>query len=118
MLVGPVPSMLKELFASEVALLYALFCKTVHHLSLSSDRGVVGAGHPTSVLSLHTCAAHEDILNRIVEHVAHVEHTRHVGRRDDHRVGLSPVGPAAEELVVQPILIPFRLHCLWVVLRC
>ena len=49
MLVGPVPSMLKELFASEGALLYALFCKTVHHLSLSSNTPVTFGGGITIV---------------------------------------------------------------------
>ena len=110
--------MLKELLASEVALLYALFCKTVHHLSLSSDRGVVGAWHPTSVLSLHTCAAHEDILNRIVEHVAHVQYASHVWWRYNDSVGVTSVGLATEEFVVKPVLIPFRFHCLWIVFAC
>ena len=72
MFVCPVPSVLKELFASEVALLDALLCKTIYYLSLCSNRSVVGARYPTSILSLHACAAHEDVLNRIVEHVAHV----------------------------------------------
>ena len=110
--------MLKELLASKVALLDALLGEAVYHLSLSSDRSVVGARYPTSVLSLHTCTTHENVLYSIVEHVAHVQHASHVRRRYNDSVGLTSVGLAAEELVVQPILIPFRLHCLWVVLRC
>ena len=117
-LVGPVPSMLKELLASKVALLDALLGEAVYHLSLSSDRSVVGARYPTSVLSLHTCTTHENVLYSIVEHVAHVQHASHVRRRYNDSVGLTSVGLAAEELVVKPVLIPFRLHCLWVVLRC
>ena len=117
-LVGPVPSVVEELLASKVALLDALLGEAVHHLSLGSDRGVVGARHPTSVLALHACSAHEDILNSVVEHVAHVKHTSHVRWRYNDSVGLTSVGLAAEKLVVKPVLIPFRLHCLWVVLRC
>ena len=108
--------MLEELLAGKVAFLDALLGEAVHHLSLSSDRGVVGARHPACVLALHTCAAHEDVLDGVVEHVAHVEHTSHVWWRDYYRVGLASVGLAAEELVVKPVLIPFRFHCLWIIL--
>ena len=116
-LVGPVPGMAEKLLTGEVALLDALLGQSCDDLGLRGDARMVRARHPAGVLSLHARAAHEDILNGVVEHVAHVEHTRHVGRRDDHRVGLSPVGPAAEELVVQPILIPFRLHFPGVIFR-
>ena len=64
--------MLEKLVAREVVLLYSLFGKTFHHLCLGGDRGMVGARHPTCVLALHASAAHEDVLNGVVEHVSHV----------------------------------------------
>ena len=117
-LVGPVPRMLKKLLACQVALLDALLSQTVHHLCLCSDWSVVGSRHPACVHAFHSCPAHEDVLNCVVEHVSHVQHTRHVWWRNDHGVGFASIGLATEHLVVKPILIPFRLHCLWVVFAC
>ena len=116
--VGPVPGMLKKLLAGEVALLDALFGQFFHHLGLGGNRGVVGAGHPACVFALHTGTAHQDVLNGVVKHVSHVEHTRHVGRRNNDCVGFPSVGFTCEELVVKPVLIPFRLHNLRVVFTC
>ena len=100
MLVGPLPSMLEELLTGEVALLDALFGELLHHLGFGSDRGMVGTRHPASILAQHTCTAHENVLDGIVEHVSHVEHTRHVGWGDDHCIGLAAVGLRVEEFVV------------------
>ena len=72
MLVSPLPSVLQELLSGQVTLSDALLSQLVHHLSLSSDRGVVGARHPTGVLAIQTSLADEDILNGVVEHVTHV----------------------------------------------
>ena len=79
---------------------------------------MLGARHPEGVLPLHAGPSNEDVLNRIVEHVTHVEHTRHIGRRDDDCIGLAPVGLTREELVVKPVLIPFRFDLFGVVLTC
>ena len=118
MLMGPVPGMLKELLTGEIVLLDTLFCKFLHHLGLCGDRGVVSARYPKGVLTLHTGTAHQDVLNRIVEHMAHMEHTGHIGRWDDYRIGFTSVGFAGEEFVVEPVLIPFRFDLFWVVFTC
>ena len=99
-LVGPVPGVLQELVARQVVLLDALLGQFLHHLSLGSNRGVVGAGHPAGILALHACTANENILNGVVQHVAHVEHTRHVGRWDDDGVRLASVGFGSEQFMI------------------
>ena len=118
MLVGPVPSMLQELLACEVQFLDALLCQTVHHLCLGGYGCVVGAGNPTSVLALQACTAHQDVLDGVVEHVAHVQHTGHIWRWDNHGIGFTTIGFAAEQFVVQPVLVPFALHFGRAVLGC
>ncbi len=118
MLVCPVPSVLEKLLTGEVCLLDALLCEAVYNLGLCGDAGVVGARNPTCVLTLHARTAHENILDCIVEHVAHVEHTRHVRWWDDHSIRFTTIWLGAEELVVEPVLIPFTFHCLWIVLTC
>ena len=100
MLVGPVPSMLQEFLTSEVSLLDALLSEAIYHLSLSCDAGVVCARNPTSVLVLHASATNEDVLDCIVEHVTHVEHTSHIRWRNNHRIRFTTIWLRTEKFVV------------------
>ena len=110
MLVGPVPGMSEELLTGEVQFLDALLGQTVHHLCLGGDRCMVGARHPASVLALQTCTAHQDVLDGVVQHVAHVQHTGHIWWWNHHGIGFATIGLTGEQLVVHPVLIPFALH--------
>ena len=110
MLFFPLPSVLQELLARKVALIDAALGQHLHHFGFGGDGGVVGAWHPASILALHASAAHQHVLNGVVEHMTHVKHARYIGRRDDHRVGHALVGFRMKELVVKPILIPFLLN--------
>ena len=103
---GPVPGVLEKGVAAEVGLLDALVAEFADHLGLRGDGGVVGSRHPAGVLALHPRAAHEHVLDGVVQHVAHVQHACHVGRGDDHGVGLTVVRNAAEGLGVFPDLVP------------
>ena len=114
----PVPGVLKELLTCEVGLLDALLSELADDLCLRSDRSVVSAGHPAGVLSLHARTAHENILNGVVEHVTHVQHTRHIWWGNDDGIGFAIVRLGAEKFVVQPVLIPLRLYFFRVVLTC
>ena len=107
---GPVPGMLQELLAAEVALLYSLLGKAVHHLSLSSDRSVVSTGHPQCIFALKASTASENILNGVVEHMPHVKHAGHIWRRNHYSVRLTRIGHRAEKLVLLPVFIPFALN--------
>ena len=117
-LVSPVPSMLEELLASKVSLLDALLSEAVDYLSLGSDTGMVCTWYPASVLAFHACTANENILDSIVEHVSHVKHTCNVWWRDDHCIRFTTIWLRAEKFVVEPVLIPFTFHCLWIVFTC
>ena len=118
MLARPVPSVLEEGFAREVVLLDALSSQTADDLRFGSDRGVVGTRYPAGVEATLTRTAHEDILDTIIEHVPHVQHTRDVGGRDDDGIGRAMIGGRVEELVLHPVLIPSILHSLGAVLGC
>ena len=110
--------MLEKLFTGEVVLLDALFGKAFHHLGLGSNGSMVGAWHPAGVLALHAGASHKNILNGVVEHVSHVEHTGNIWWRDDDGVRFTTIGLTTEQLVVKPVLIPFGLHFFGVVFTC
>ena len=104
--------MTQELFARERRFLDPLGLELGHHLGFRGDRGVVGARNPAGVLALHAGAAHQYVLQRIVEHVAHVEHPRHVGRRNDDRIGFARIGFGVEQSVPLPVVVPFLLDLL------
>ena len=117
-LLGPCPGMLQELLTGQVSLLDSLCGQTVHHLGLSGNRSVVGTRHPAGILAFHAGAAHQNILNGIVQNVSHVQHTGYVWRWDYHGIWLAAIGLRAEQLVVKPILIPFFLYICRIVLTC
>jgi hypothetical protein len=104
--------MLQKLLTAEVTLFDALLGKAVYNLSLSCDRGMISAWHPQSILAVKACLANQDVLNGIVEHMAHVEHACHVWRRNYNSVRLTPVGLRLKQAVLQPIFIPFALNLL------
>ena len=54
---------------------------------LRRDAGVVGSRLPQHVAAAHALEAHENILQRIVERVPHMERARHVRWRDYDRIG-------------------------------
>ena len=117
----PLPDLLHELLAAQVVPVpdEALFLERAFDDRLGGDAGMVGAGEPEDLLAAHARLAGEDVLDGVVEDVAHGEHAGDVGRRDDHRVGRAPFRDASglgeKELPVDPVLIPLRLHGLRVV---
>ena len=114
----PLPGVAEELLAGELRFFDALFVEHRHHLCLGGNRGVVHARHPAGVAARHAGTAHQHVLQRVVEHVAHVEHTRNVGGRDDDGIGLTCVGLRVEEPMLNPEVVPFGLDFLRRVFVC
>ena len=76
-----------------------------HHLG--RDAGMVGTRLPEHVLALHPVPADQDVLQRVVEGMAHVQGARHVRRRDHDGEGLGArprIGPGRAHLPVEPEL--------------
>jgi len=102
---------LQKLLAADIFLVDTLLSEQGHYLGFGSDTGVVGAGHPAGFLALHAGAAHQHVLDGIVEHVAHVQHARHVGRRYHDGVGLlAGVGGGFEKALLLPALVPLGFN--------
>jgi hypothetical protein len=70
-----------------------------HHLG--GDAGVIGARLPENVASAHALEAHENVLQGVVQGMAHMERARHVGRRNDDGkgLGLDAIGATGGERV-------------------
>ena len=83
----PLPDAAHELVAAQVAPVRLLAFHQLpldHHLG--GDAGVIGAGLPQHVAAAHALEADEDVLQRVVERVTHMQRAGHVRRRDDDGV--------------------------------
>ena len=56
-------------------------------LYLRCDAGMVGSGDPEGVVALHSFCSYDDVLKRVVQSMTHMELSRDVRGRDDHREG-------------------------------
>ncbi len=79
----PRPDTLHEGFATEGLPSGALFSELPLDHHLGSDAGVVGAREPERAAATHATPARENVHLSLVEHVAHVQAARHVGRRQE-----------------------------------
>ncbi len=85
----PLPDAADERLAPERAAVRLL---PLHQLALDhhlgGDAGVIGAGLPQHVAPAHALEAHQNVLQRVVEGVPHMERARHVRGRNDNGEGL------------------------------
>ncbi|MPN25174.1 hypothetical protein SDC9_172581 [bioreactor metagenome] len=108
--------MREELFARKVGFFYSFGSKLGHHFRFGSNGCVIGSGNPASIFPLHSCAAHQDILNGIVEHMPHVQDSGDVGGRNYNRIRFTFIGFGVKQFVLHPVFIPFVFHLCRVVL--
>jgi hypothetical protein len=85
--VFPGPDPLHQFLAAEIVagLLFLREDQPLNH-GLRGDPRVVGAGHPESIVTLHSPPADQYILECVIECVPHVERAGHIRRRDDDGV--------------------------------
>ena len=87
----PFPDPLEELLAAHLAPAWLL---ALHQLALDHhlgrDAGVVGARLPEHVLAAHALEPAQDVLQRVVERMAHMQRAGDVRRRDDDEYGFAP----------------------------
>ena len=96
----PLPDPLEELGAAHLAAARLLPLHQLpldHHLG--RDPGVIGARLPQHVAAAHPLEAAQNVLQRVVERVPHMQRAGHVRRRDHDGEGLcvAPLGPAGLE---------------------
>ena len=72
---------------------------------------MVIAGEPDCIIPHHTVPADQDILQRVVQGMPHVQLSRNIGRRNDNGKRFSVrVRFRVEIFILFPELIPFLLH--------
>ena len=99
-----------ELLAPELGARHALGGEALLDDRLGGDARVVGAADPQRLVAVHPARADEQVLDRVVEGVAHVQRARDVGRRHRDRVGRPVrVGVRVADAGLAPRLGPARL---------
>jgi hypothetical protein len=66
--------------------------------------------HPAGIPPQKPGSSDKDILQGIIEHVAHVQYPCDVGRRDDYCIRLPFIGDRSEIIMLQPVVIPVLFY--------
>ena len=93
----PGPDSLDKAFAAEVVAGLAFFGKLAFDHHLGGDTGMIGTRLPQGIAAAHALPADQDVLQSVVEGVAHVQAAGNVGRRNHDGVRVGVAAPAAGE---------------------
>ena len=85
----PLPDALHKRLATEVVARDAIGGELALNDHLRGDARMIGTRLPEDVAALHATPTDQQVLHRAVERVAHVQRTRHVGRRQLDAVRLA-----------------------------
>ena len=114
----PLPGPLQETFASQFFLINALFFELICHLYFRGDGRMVRSRNPQGIVSFHPLIADQDVLQRIIKGMPHVELSCDIRRRHNRRKRLpAPVNLGMEIFILTPFFIQllfdrFRIVCL------
>ena len=116
-LLFPRPDALEEFLAAEIVAGQALFlAQHLLDLDLRGDAGVIRAGHPQGGIALHALIAREDVLQRRVKRVAHVQLAGDIrGRHDDGKRLFVRIGFAGKVAAAHPHVINLALDLFGVI---
>ena len=103
---APLPAFLDERLAADLQARDALVGQLLVDLGLRGDASMVGAEDPARRATLHARVTRAGVLDGVVERMAHVQHARDVGRRDDDGVRMVGVFATAGAAVEVPRLVP------------
>ena len=116
-LLFPRPDALQKRIAAEIVAGQSLFlAQHLLDLDLRGDAGMVRAGHPQGGIALHALIAREDVLQRRVKRVAHVQLAGDVrGRHDDGKRLFVRIGFTGKVAAAHPHVINLALDLFGIV---
>ncbi len=107
----PLPDLPDECFPAQRVAVDLLRRELALHHVLRGDACVVRAGKPEGAVAAHPAPADQDVLERCVQRVAHVERSRYVRRGNDNRIGPAPcVGRGMKIALLFPLAVPCVLN--------
>src|SRR3989344_8070117 len=83
----PLPDAFQKFLAPQIMPSFSFFLYLLLDNILRGDSGMVSPGDPKRFISLHSFFAYQNILDRCVERVAHMQRPRHVRRGDGNSEG-------------------------------
>ena len=102
----PFPDFFEELLAPQVAPLNTLGLQPAFDHHLGGDTGMVGARLPQHVQPVHAFVTDQDILQGVIEGMAHMQVAGDIRRRNDNTIGIRASLVAGGEIAV---LFPLRV---------
>ena len=110
----PRPNAVDQRFATDVVAGQSFFFEhAAFNDSLCRDARVVGSRHPQGFEALHAFPTRDEILNRTVQSMPHVQRAGDVRQRDhDGVLRLIGIGVGIEKALFFPITEPLFLACL------
>src|SRR5207245_4284133 len=110
-LLVPRPDTAHQLIAAVVMAALPLFlAQPALDDGLGTDAGVIRAGYPQGVITLHTPPADQYVLERVIQSVPHMQRPGHIRRRNDDAERFAfAIRPAVEVAVLTPKLQPTLL---------
>ncbi len=107
----PLPNPRNKLLAPQILAANAFLCQIALHNHLRCDAGMVHTRQPEGVEAAHPVPPDRHIDQRVLQHVAHVERSGDVGRRNHQgKHGLGGVGIGGETAMLHPPLSPARFE--------
>ena len=107
----PFPGALEEFLAAEVLFADAFLAHGFDDLGFGRNRGMVSARQPECSIALHALEADQDILQRIVQGVAHMQLAGDVRRRDHDGIRFfRRIRLGGKIAPVLPVLVDRTLH--------
>lgn len=109
MFICPVPGVFQKFISGEITLFDPFLSKFLDHFCFRCDGGVIGTRHPTGIFPFHSGPTYENILNGVIEHMPHMQHTCDVGWGDQYSERLFFIGFGVKISLFFPVIIPFLL---------
>ena len=106
----PLPGIFHKLLTGKVFLGYSHTLELGHNLAFRCDGCMVRTRYPAGILAVHSGLADQYIVKRVVQHVTHMQDSRHVRRRDYYRIRLFLIRLRVEALVLGPPGVPFVFY--------
>src|SRR6267143_1948775 len=115
----PLPHAPFEFFASQLPVINSLLRQLPHHHPLRRNSRMIHSRQIQRVVPAHPVPSCQDVNLRVIQHVADVQHARHVRRwNDDGEHSSRSAGIRLEEFLLHPVLGPARLYLLRFVSLC
>ena len=106
----PLPDPFDKLFPPQLRAAGAALGQLAFDDVLRRDPGMIGPWHPQDAKAVHALVTAQDVLEGVIERMAHVQRSGNVGRWYDNRIALAGASSRREKLLLHPVPIPLGFN--------